>query len=252
MKLDQSHSDFFGLDYLRLNQPFLTEEKTQRETEAILFILGLPTGSKLLDLCCGYGRHSLQLAAAGFQVSGLDVNEGFLEIARRDANEAGTEIRWLCSDMRVIPYMNEFDAVINIFNAFGYLENSAEDQKVLDAVNRALKPGGLFLIDTINRDAMIHGFIPESITRYPDGMILLEERQIDILTSCGTIQQEILFPEGNRHCHTMIIRLYSLTELAGMLHRAGFELLDYYGGFDRTPLTWATKQMILLARKLLP
>lgn len=152
--------EFFDEHYFDLYEPYLTPERTAREVEGVIQILALPLGAKVLDLCCGHGRHTIPLAKAGYQVTGLDLSEVFLKRARQDAAAADVAVTWVRRDMRDIPFQNEFDAIVNLFTAFGYFDDKAENQKVLEAVARALKPGGRFLIDVINRDYLAKVFLP--------------------------------------------------------------------------------------------
>ena len=145
------YKSFFGEDYLRIYD-FLTPERTQLEVDGIVKLLALPPGSAILDLCCGHGRHAVPLAKRGYRVKGQDLSAVFLQHAQAASEAQGTQLRLIQSDMRNIPFEKEFDAVINIFTAFGYLESEEEDQKVLQQVHKALKPGGLFLLETLHRE----------------------------------------------------------------------------------------------------
>src|SRR5437016_4273852 len=111
----------FGEDYLR---HFRTPpERTAQEVEQILQRLDLPPGSAVLDLCCGYGRHTIPLAQHGYRMTGQDLSDVLLQQARTDAEARGVHVQWVQSDMRRVPFEKEFDAVINIWTSFGYLEN---------------------------------------------------------------------------------------------------------------------------------
>src|SRR2546427_9467293 len=120
------YKTFFGEDYLRLYESVLTPERTQREVDGIVNLLALPQGSRILDLCCGHGRHAIPLAQHGYQITGLDLSERLLERAEAEAEAQGVNIRWVHRDMKHVPFENEFDAVINVFTSFGYLENEDE------------------------------------------------------------------------------------------------------------------------------
>src|SRR5262249_12669661 len=154
------YHEFFGEDYLRIYAHTLAPERTAQEVEGIVRLLALPPGSSILDLCCGHGRHSIPLAQRGYQVTGQDLSEFFLQRAQVDAQVEGVSVRWVRGDMREIPFANEFDAVINIFTAFGYFESEAEDQKVLRQVHRALKPGGRFLLELKHREDVMRHYRP--------------------------------------------------------------------------------------------
>jgi len=241
--------EFFGEDYLRIYTPLLTPERTEEEVAHIVERLGLPPGSKILDLCCGHGRHSILLAQRGYQVTGLDLSQVFLERARADAEKAGVSVRWVHSDMRRIPFEAEFDAVINMFTAFGYLENQWEDRKVLHQVHKALKPGGLFLLDTVNRESVMRRFMPYDISRHDNGLIVLQERRFNLLTSRMEVNVTLIEPDGSRREYSYSLRFYTLTELAQMLGAAGLWLEECYGDLDGSELTLNSRRMVLLARK---
>ena len=249
MKDTPWYKTFFDEDYLRIYTPFLPPEKTAREVADITALLALPSGSKLLDLCCGYGRHAILLAQHGYQVTGLDLSEVLLQKARRDADAVNTRIRWLQSDMKYIPFKNEFDAITNIFTSFGYLESEEEDLQVLQQVYQALKPGGLFLLETVYQPRVVRSFTPHGITRYENGLIVLEERRLDLLTSRNEVHITIIDQQGARTEHRHSMRIYTLTELARMLKAVGLPIQAYYGGLDGSVLTMDSR-LVIISQKL--
>lgn len=242
------YATYFGEDYLRIYD-FLTPALTAWEVEGILHRLALPVGSSILDLCCGHGRHAIALAKHGYRVTGQDLSEVFLCRAQTEAETQGVEIRWIHSDIRNIPFENEFDAVINLFSSFGYLENEDEDRKVLQQVQRALKPQGLFLLETIQREAFLRYFAPHEISRHPDGLIVLEERSFDLLTSRNNARITMLDADGQRTEYHHSVRIYTLTELARMLAQAGLPVQTYYGGLDGRKLSLTSLRQVVLSQK---
>ena len=244
------YKTYFGEDYLHHIEPVLTPERTQREVDGIVNLLTLPQGSSILDLCCGHGRHAIPLAQRGYRMTGQDLSEVFLREAEKEALAKGVHVDWLHSDMRNIPFENEFDAVINMFTAFGYFENQDEDQKVLQQVSKALKPGGLFLLETLHREGLMRQYAPQMISYYPEGLIELEERSFDLLTSRNEVQITMLYPDGQRKEYGFSHRLYTLTELAQMLTMAGLQVKAYSGAWDGSALTMDNFRLILLSQKV--
>ncbi len=240
---------FFGDAYLRIYAAFLTPERTAQEVEGIVTLLALPPGSRILDLACGYGRHAIPLAERGYQVTGQDLSAEFLAKAKADADARGVPMRWVHSDMREIPFADEFDAVINIFTAFGYLESEADDLKVLRQVHKALKPGGVFLQEMRHRESLIRHYLPSTITRHEDGLLVLEEHQFNLLTSRNEVRVTVLHPDGQRAEYHHAARIYSLTELARMLEEAGLKVEASYGGLDGSRLTLDSRRLAVLSRK---
>ncbi|HYA98843.1 MAG TPA: class I SAM-dependent methyltransferase [Ktedonobacteraceae bacterium] len=246
----QWYKTLFGEDYLRIYEPILTSERTQREVDGIVNLLALPQGSRMLDLCCGHGRHAIPLAQRGYLVTGQDLSEVFLHEAEKEAEAKGVHVDWVHSDMRNIPFANAFDAIINIFTAFGYLETQNDDQEVLKQVSKALKPNGLFLLETLHREALIRHFEPHMIEHHPDGLIVLEERNFDLLTSRANVKITMIYPDGERKEYGHAARVYSLTELAQMLNRAGLQVKAYFGGWNNQELTIDSFRLIVLAQKV--
>ncbi len=244
------YKTFFGEDYLHIYEPVLTAERTQREVDGIVNLLALPQGSSILDLCCGHGRHAIPLAQHGYKVTGQDLSEVFLREAEKEAMGKGVHVDWLHGDMRNIPFENEFDAVINIFTAFGYLENQDEDQQVLNQVYKALKPGGLFLLEIIHREGLMRRFSPHMIEHHPDGLIVLEERSFDLLTSRSEVKITMIYQDGRRKEYGHAARVYTLTELAQMLTMAGLQVKAYFGAWDGRELTIDSFRLILLGQKV--
>ena len=98
------YRSFFGRDYLDVYGHLLTDESSEAEAEFVIRALALKPGDRVLDLCCGTGRHAVPLARAGLEVTGLDMSEEYLELARSAAREAGVKVRFVQGDMREIPF----------------------------------------------------------------------------------------------------------------------------------------------------
>jgi SAM-dependent methyltransferase len=242
--------DFFDDDYLRVFEPFLPPERTAGEVNGIVELLGLAPGARLLDLCCGHGRHAVPLAQLGYRVTGLDLNRRFLGNAAALAAEHGQKLGLVAADMRRMPFADgRFDAVINVFNAFGYLESEAQDQRVLAEVARVLVPGGRFLQELANREALVRDWRDSNVLRLPDGLLLLQERSLDLRSSRERVRYTLLHPDGRRSSREHIIRLYTLTELEGMLGRAGLELREVHGGLDDGPLELDSSFLVTLSAR---
>ena len=237
-----------GEDYFRFFPPPGPEE-TARQVEGLVRLLDLLAGARVLDLACGWGRVALPLAQRGYRVTGLDLSEAFLARARRDAQEAGLDIDFRRADMRQIPFVAEFDAVIMMCSSFGVLESDEEDEKVLHAVARALRPGGRFLLDQGSREWVIRHYQGRDWAEREGGVLVLQERELNLLESRNYVRMTIIEPDGSRRVHHHVFRFYTLTELVGMLDRAGLAFRAAWGGFDGSPYTLESRHMIVLAEK---
>lgn len=243
------YRQFFGEQYLEAVGRHVEEGRTIEEVDFIEKALGLEPKARILDLCCGHGRHSIELADRGYSVVGLDFDEPSLEMAREAAESRRVEVDFVRRDMRDIPFTEEFDASINLFTAFGYLESEEEDLKVLRAVAEALKPGGKFLLDVINREWLMRNYRPRGWVENPGGGRLLEEREFDPFTSRNNVRWIYIKPDGSKWEIHHSLRVYTLTELAKMMKEVSLSVEAVYGGFDREPYTLDSRRLIVLASK---
>lgn len=241
---------FFTSDYLKLYEERFDPLKNAREVDFVEQALDLPRGAAILDLCCGQGRHALLLAERGYHVTGLDLSREYLAIGLEGARKTGMPIELVQGDMRSLPFANAYDAVIDMFTAFGYLETDEEDARVLLAIAQSLKPGGKLLLDMLNREWVIVNQVQKDWHIGPDGSAYLENRELDLLTSRNHVTFHSVSKDGGlKELGGHHIRLYTLAEMAAMLGRAGLELTDTYGDYDGSPYGVASRRMIVLAQK---
>ena len=185
----------------------------------------------------------------GYQMTGLDLSKKALAILAKSAKNKKIKVRIIRSDMRKIPFKNEFDAVINMFTSFGYLETDYEDFKVLKAVAKALKPGGKFLIDIMNRDWMLANFQPK-LWEKVGKLLVLEERIYNPKTRRNTVKVQILDEKGKWHKTAWILRVYSLREMRKNLSKAGFKIIKVYGDtIGDQKFTKNSRRLVILATK---
>lgn len=238
---------YFGELYMRMFEPILTPERTAQEVAGVMTVLDLPPGSRILDLCCGQGRHAVPLSQAGYRVTGLDRSMYLLEQAKLAADAAGVEAQWVRGDMRQLPWQGKFDACVSLFSSFGYFEEDAENEQVLHQVARALKPGGAFFLDVANRDYCLLRLWPNTWQRRGHGAIL-EETTFDPLTSRFTTT--FTWADGGKwESLTHVVRHYAAPELTAMLQRAGLAPITCYGDFEGEEFDLYSSRLIVLAEK---
>ncbi len=239
--------DFVGEEYFSvLNREKL--RKAKKEVATIKTALALQPGQEILDLCCGVGRHTIPLAKAGYKVTGLDASAKLLEIAKRRAEAEGLKVEFLQGDMRAIPFKDRFDAVLNLWNSFGYLEDDEEHLRVLKSVAGALQPGGRFLLDVLNRDWVVRNFQPGEEHREIGGVVEINRYQFD--SAAGRdIMETTYIVDGVEREFTHSCRIYTLQELNLLLDMAGLKMCQAYGGFDLRPVSVEAKQLLVIAKK---
>ena len=237
---------YFSEDYLKLYRH--DEGESSREVSAVVRMLQLQKGQKVLDLACGFGRHSVILAQNGMNVTGYDLSDSFLKKAGEIADSLMVGLELKQGDMREIPYVEEFDAVINMFTAFGFFDREEEDLQVLKGVHRALRPGGQFLMDVINREFALADVNHRRWT-VENSSYLLEERFFDYFNSRLDLNNRLILHSGEVKEANYSIRLYTLTEMLDMFNKAGLVLTDVYGNFDGELYNAKSPRMILVASK---
>lgn len=233
-------------DYLYFYGDALTEERTKREIEFLVKELELDKPMKILDLACGHGRHANRLAKLGHSVTGVDINLGFLEIAKKEAKEKGVSVEYIMEDMRKISFHEEFDRVLLLFTSFGYFEDD-ENLLVLKNIANALKPTGLFCFDTFNRDVFLKHFLPYIVVE--KGNDLMIDRNTFNSATGRVYNKRIVIRNGKRKDKPFFVRLYNLTEIGDLLNRVGLRIYKLYGDWDSNPFTNESRRMIIIAKK---
>jgi len=213
----------------------------------IISLLKIDPGVSVLDLCCGPGRHSLELARNGFSIIGVDRTQTYLETARKQAEIEGLKVEFIQEDMRSFCKPNAFDVVINLFTSFGYFEDIKDDKQVITNVYRSLKNKGVFLIDIMGKEVLARVFC-ERNWHEVDNNIVLEERKI--CKNWSWIDNRwILIKDGKKEEYKISHRIYSAVELIALLNECGFNLIDVYGDLTGEPYDHTAKRLILVAHK---
>ncbi|MGN0160609.1 MAG: SAM-dependent methyltransferase [Lachnospiraceae bacterium] len=207
-------------------------EDTKRQVDFLIEKLELKGNERILDLACGFGRHSLELARRGYDVTGVDITPEYIEYATKQAQRENLSARFLCSDIRDVGFNREFDVVLNMADgAIGYLENEEENLKIFRVISKALKPGGKHFMDIMNRDYAETHFPCKLWDAGEKGLTLsnfewdkktktLIYGQIDYTYGKPLFKPEMT--EGNP------IRLYSTDEIKNIFEELG---MSVYGSF---------------------
>jgi SAM-dependent methyltransferase len=208
-------------------------------------LAGADPPADVLDAPCGYGRHSLVLAGAGYRVTGADRSPVLLDEARR--RSGGDEWpRWVQADHRELPFEEaSFDCVLNLFSSLGYRGEDG-DRATLAEFRRVLRPGGALVIETQHRDRVMASFRERDWEGRGDG-IRFEARRFDYVAGEVETDHALVEADGSRHSLTYRLRLYTATELVRLVVGAGFDEVECFGGFGREPLSRESR-LVILAR----
>ena len=217
------------------------DEGGEAEAEALRRLLRVRKGQRVLDAPCGAGRVALPLARGGVQVVGIDLRRAFVDRARRRLGKEGVQADLRCMDLRSIDFENEFHAVCNWFNSFGYFSD-AENADVARRFARALRPGGRLLVDQLNRERILRDFRPVEVkygVRIRSRWDARRERLIGQRAIAGIAEEESRSSQ----------RLYTPAQMGGLLAAAGLAVESVFGSLDREPHHRGSDRMIVVARK---
>jgi SAM-dependent methyltransferase len=219
----------------------------KQEAEQIASLLKLQPSATICDLCCGIGRHSLEIGWLGYRVTGVDRTAAYIEQAGKKANEQQLNIRFVQEDMRNFCEPNAFDAVVNVFTSFGFFEDPADDKRVIENVYKSLKDGGKFLIDIMGKEVLARIF-REKRWREENGLLILEEAKL--AEDFSSIDSRWIFIKDDRRDEcSFTLRIYSAAELGELLKSCGFEQLKVYGDLSGSPYDQTAKRLVVLAHK---
>ncbi|MCZ7573720.1 MAG: methyltransferase domain-containing protein [Ardenticatenaceae bacterium] len=238
--------EFFDESYLKryAREP----EMTAAEVAMLCELLPAPPAS-VLDVACGQGRHSIPLAAAGYAVTGLDASPYLLSVARKAAAAAGVTIEFIEADICEGPATERFDAAINMFTAFGYFEDDAQNQRALNAMARALKPGGYLIMEMAHRDRVVANFRETDWYELDDGTIVWERRHFDAVRGLNTVVERWRTPDGVEDERYHRVRLYTATELDRMLRVVGLTPTAWFGDTALHTFTHEAPRLVVMAEK---
>ena len=230
--------------------PFIFAEEKFNAAEAEVSDLAKLTGSpfhRVLDLCCGPGRHSILLARQGARVTAVDRNPFLLQKAKARAELEKLDIEWVQADMRSFVRLGEFDLAISLFTSFGYFGDE-ENLTVLRNVFCSLAPGGFFIIDLMGKEIVAGGFAPSAVEKRPDGSIWVSTREI--IDDWYRIRTHWFLIRDQKVTETSFdTALYSGRELADLLKKAGFNNAKLFGSLQGTPYDLTAQRLVALAQK---
>lgn len=205
------------------------------------------THAQILDVPCGAGRLSVELASRGHDITGVDLCDEFLFEARTSSAERRLDIAWEKRDMRDLPWRDRFDAALNFGTSFGFLDEPG-DLEYSTAVCRALKPGGVFIIDTTKLlEIVLASLKPRGWARLRD-IMLTYEHHYDFETALERTDYEF-FRNGDHERKSCQQRLYTYHELCGLMKRAGFRSCRGSSSLDGKPVTVGLQRLLLVATK---
>jgi len=211
-------------------------------------LLGIEKDSDVLDLCCGVGRHSIELAKRGYRVTAVDRTSLYLGELRRATERLRLAVELIQSDMRQFRRPNSYDAVINMFTSFGYFEDQDDDRRVVENVFSSLRQDGKLVMELVGKEILAKIFQPRNWQRWEDGTIMLEEHTVTRNWSWMENTWTVIRP-GFYKEFRLSHRVYSASELSTLLFESGFHTVDVYGHLSGIPYDQDAKRLVVVGRK---
>jgi len=217
--------NIFNSLYLKTDSDVVEDQRlTRQEVDMLLKVLLISPEDGILDLCCGQGRHSMELAARGYKVEGLDRSHYLIQKAKSKAKKEGSTVRFREGDARKLPYpADSFEVVLLLGNSFGYFDTVHDDLRVLKEIFRVLKPWGKVLIDVADGAYLKEHFQSRTWEWIDKKLFVCRERS---LSADGNrlISREVItdVTKGVIADQFYAERLYTREDLSGLLDTAGF------------------------------
>lgn len=217
----------------------------REQVDQLLALTGLENG-RVLDLCCGPGRHAVPLALKGFQVTAVDASPFLLAKAREHADRSSVSVEFVQSDMRSFERHAAFDLALSMFGSFGYFSNPDDDRQVLVRLCQSLRPGGRVLLDLMGKELTCTSWGAQ-VTE-AEGVTRVERHRI--VENWTRVESEwILLSGASVQRFTFAVRIYSGQELMNLLTGAGFSRVSLYGDLDGRPYGPGARRLVAVARK---
>ena len=212
-------------------------------------IAGLGEGAKILDAGCGLGRISVELAAFGLDVTGVDIIQSELDAARESAEAEGVPLTLINHDLRSFQAREQFDCAINLYTSFGYCATIEEDMKILKNIADSVKTGGTFIMECTSRETAIMYFTAGEEFERAGYKVVTHFEVVGAWE--GLRSQWTLYPLDSKQAidHTFIQRLYPATFLRDKLIDFGYSKVNIYGDFDKSPYNEHARTMLIIGKK---
>jgi SAM-dependent methyltransferase len=241
------YENFFEGLALDLWRNAVTPEQTRAEAAFLERELGASPGAQLLDVPCGNGRHSLELAGRGYRLTGVDSSAGFMQEARERSRAAGVAITWQEGDMRRLPWKAAFDGAFCFGNSFGYLEPDGM-QEFVAALAAALKPGARFALQTgVAAESILPAFAEREWYKMGDVLMLIAN-EYDAVHSCLDTHYTFL-RNGVTETRESTHWVYSSAEIQRMLGEHGLQTKALYAELDGTPFRLGASTLYVVAER---
>lgn len=217
---------FSSKDYLDVYS-HRNNEDTKNLIDLILSEIVLSKNSNVLDAACGAGRHSIRLAEKGFNVTGFDLSETLLEIAKSKANDKNLNINFQLADLRTFKSDKKFDLVVNLFTSFGYFNSDEENFLFASNAYNMINDNGYYVLDYLNKNFLEDHLVDQTEKVFDNKQIQERRSIVD-----GRVEKKITIIKENQNSEFLeSVKLYSYSELQTHFNRIGFKEIKVFGDY---------------------
>lgn len=239
MKKKEWFADWFDSPYYPLLYNHRNEREADQFLEKLCAKLKLPADSRIWDNACGKGRHCFALSKYNYRSTGTDLSPNSI---REAIKTECAKAEFYIHDMRHLFRTNYFDCVVNLFTSIGYFEKISDNQKVFQVVHKALKPGGLFVIDFLNSTKVKKELLADRIEKREGIDFYINKKIMD-----GRINKTIKFEvNGQQHEHKEQVSLFTLSDFKEFADKAGFNISEVYGDYNLNSFKEETSDRLIL------
>jgi SAM-dependent methyltransferase len=244
---DNWYESFFTGINCEMWEKAASKEWTDLEVNFITDVLNIQAGSKILDMPCGTGRHSIELAKKGFQITAVDISEEFINNLKKKSDQEQLNIEIVHGNILTITLNGTFDGGFCLGNSFGYFPY--EDMQIfVKKVSASLKKGGKWIINTgVVAEGFLSKFTPDK--KYElDGLTMEIHNDYDIWESC-LLTTLIYTKNEKQEIHRFKHYAYTVAEIIRMLGKYDLRTIAVYKSTDKTEFKLGDDQVYLVVEK---
>lgn len=234
--------NWFNSPYYHILYSQRNDAEAELLMDNLLAYLKPSANSKILDIACGRGRHSIYLNKKGYDVTGIDLSEQNIKYAQQFEQK---NLHFYVHDMRRLSYINYFDIAFNLFTSFGYFETEKEHLSALKAFRKSLKSDGILVMDYFNTRKIINNLTNQE-TKIIDGI----EFHLHKFVADGKIIKHINFEHKLKtYAFEERVQAFLLEDFKRMFEKSGLEIIEIFGGYNLEPYNENTSDRLILICK---
>jgi len=216
--------------------------EAEKLVDLILAKINPPPVSKVIDLACGYGRHSISFAERGFDVTGIDISKTLIEIAKADSFSKNLNIDFINQDLSTLEISNKYFIALNLFTSFGYYKEDEKNFNIFSIANGQLINGGYFVFDFLN-SGYVRSNLESNSTEIFNDIKIEQHREI----ADDVVHKTIILTKGSViKKYDEYVKLYNPEILSTEIVKRGFKIIGLYGDYNGSSFNIEESQRFLI------